>query len=991
LAGSLSAGATRRIILWSAIALVVVAIYAVFGFYGVPALIRSQGTAFVTHKYQRTLQLGEIRFNPFTLELDIRNFVFPDADGKPMLAAQRLYVNLQLASVWNRGATFQDIQLEQPAVNAVLRADGSLNLADLAKPFANEPPAPASAPARLFLTRLAVIGGEFTFVDLGHPGTLHAELRPVNFELRDFNTIGNGGNGYTLAAATPAGEQFNWSGTLEIAPVASKGKFNIKALRVTTLTELAGSSVPLTVSSGIIALAGGYDFVIHDGAAGLKVNLDTLAITNLGLRPSNGLSDYVELPRVEIDGTHIDLTQRSVLVDAVKVTGGQIHGWLNANHSVNLTELGGPPRATPQPVAATPAPPPSGTTPAPAWMVKVPMIDLSGLSVDFQDRTLKTAPTFTLAPLQISVAQFQWPFGPPIQVQLKSGLDKSGSLAAQAQVSLPDAVIKGHVELSGFDLPALQPYLAQYTALTLLTGQLGVKADLERDAKGALTVTAETDIARFRTIDDELRLDFVKWDRLSVAGIKYHSDPASLSIHSVRAQAPYARVIIDQNRKLNITEALKPAGAKDKPLPDPKPSEPKASDTTRTAELAPPAHAVPMPLSIGSVVITNGSANYADQWIQPHFAIGIQQLNGSIDGLSSAAGSRAKIDLNGSVDRYAPAHIWGETNLLSQTTYTDISMSYRGIDLTDVTPYSGHFAGYKIAKGKLTVDLKYHIEDRKLTASHHIVVDQLQLGDKVDSPDAVKLPLKLAISLLKDRNGVIDLDLPVTGSLDDPQFRIGPIIWKVFVNLLEKAVTAPFSLLGHLFGGGDQVNVVEFAPGSAALDATATTRLHSIIKALDARPGLELDVPITFSVVTDTPALAQSHLQSALHQRAAIADDMPLPTDPAALFKLLLAQFRADLGAKAPLPPLTAALTTAKKVKGETPDYAPANTELTAALLARVNVADTELQKLGTERAHAVQDVLLHGTDIDPSRIFLINGTAPPPPGNTVRLELALK
>ena len=181
-------------------------------------------------------------------------------DGKPMLAPQRLYVNLQLASVWNRGATFKDIQLEHPAVHAQLRTDGSLNLADLAKPFANEPPSPPSAPARVFLARLAVTGGEFTFLDLGHPTTLHAELRPVNFELRDFNTVGNGRDGYTLAAATPAGEQFNWSGTLAVAPVASKGQFNIKALRVTTLTGMAGPAVPMTVSSGLISLDGGYDF-----------------------------------------------------------------------------------------------------------------------------------------------------------------------------------------------------------------------------------------------------------------------------------------------------------------------------------------------------------------------------------------------------------------------------------------------------------------------------------------------------------------------------------------------------------------------------------------------------------------------------------------------------------------------------------------------------------------------------------------------------------
>jgi len=978
--------------------LLVVAGYAGFGFYGVPALIRSQGSSFVTQKYQRTLQLGEIHFNPFTLELDIRNFAFPDADGKPMVAAQRLYVNLQLASLWNRGATFQDIQLEQPQVHAQLRADGSLNLADLAKPFANEPPKPASAPLRLFLTRLAVIGGEFTFVDLGHPTTLHAELRPVNFELRDFNTVGNGGNDYTLAAATPAGEQFNWSGTLEVAPVASKGRFTIKTLRVTTLTGLAGAAVPLTVSSGLLSLAGGYDFTLHDGVAGLKVNLDSLAVSDLALRPNYGQLDYVVLPRIEIDGTHIDLTQRSILVDAVKVSGGQIHGWLNENGSVNLAELGAArastTTATPAP-AATASAATAAATATPAWLVKVPMIDLNGLSVDFQDRSLKPAPTFTLAPLEISVAQFQWPFGPPLAIQVKSGLDSSGSLAAQTQVTLPQAALTGHVELTGFDLRPLQPYVARYTGLTLLSGQLGAKLDLERDAKGRFTAGGETDVTGFRTVDDELRMDFIKWDRLSVAGIKYRSDPAALSISSIRAQAPYARVIIDQNRHLNITEALKPAGtATAEPAPTPTAAAPelkKSSGTTRTADLAPAAHATGMPLSIGTVVITNGSANYSDQWIQPHFAIGIQQLNGTIDGLSSAATSRAKIDLNGSVDRYAPAHIWGETNLLSQSTYTDISMSYRGIELTGVTPYSGHFAGYKIAKGKLTADLKYHIEDRKLTASHHIVVDQLQLGDKVESPDAVNLPLKLAVSLLKDRNGVIDLDLPVTGSLDDPQFRIGPIIWKVFVNLLEKAVTAPFSLLGHLFGGGDQVNVVEFAPGSAALDATAHSRLDSIAKALDARPGLELDVPNTFSTVTDTRALADKHLQTVLHQRAGVADAAPLPTQPAAQFNLLLTEYRAELGAKTPLPPLTTTLTSAKKVKGETPDYAPASAELTAALLERVKVADTELQRLGNERARAVQDVLLRGTNIDPTRVFLINGAAQPPPGNTVRLELALK
>ena len=987
---SLRTTAARRILLWGGILLVLLLAYGLFGFYGVPALLRTQATAFVSEKYHRTLRLGEIRFNPFTLELSIRDFAFPDGDGQPMLAARRLYVNLQLASIWNRGATFKDIELDQPAIHARQRLDGALNLADLAKPFADQPPSPPSSPTRVFLSRLAVSGGEFDYIDLGHPATLHAELKPVNFELHDFNTVGNGDNSYMLAAATPAGEQFNWSGTVQVAPLASRGQFNIKALRITTLTGLAGALVPLTVSSGAMALDGAYDFSLHDGAAGLKIDLHTLALTDLALRPHGAESDLVVLPRIQIDGTHLDLAQRSVRVDSVKVEGGAVHAWLNENGTLNLAAFAPPAPATPAaPAAAAPTP----AAPAPAWTVTVPSIALSGLAVDFQDRTLKPAAVFTVSPLDVNVGQLQWPFATPLAIQVNAHLNQSATLSAQAQVSLPAAALKAHVELAGLELPALQPYLTHYTGLTLLSGRLGFKGDLARDAQGVLSLAADTDIARFRTIDDALRMYFVKWDRLSVSGIKYQSKPAKLSIGTVRAVAPYARVIIDPDRHLNITAALRPAGSA-APAEAPAAATPvptaAANRTTRTAQLPAPAHPSPLPLSIRTVIITDGSANYADRWIQPHFAIGLQTLNGRIDGLSSEPDSRAKIDLTGSVDRYAPAHIWGETNLLSQTTYTDISMSYKGIELTGVTPYSGHFAGYKIAKGKLTVDLKYHIENRQLTASHHIVVDQLQLGDKVDSPDAINLPLKLAVALLKDRNGVIDLDLPVTGSLDDPQFKIGPIIWKVFVNLIEKAVTAPFKLLGSLFGGGDQVNVVEFAPGSAALDATAHSRLSSIIKALDARPGLELDVPNTYSAQTDGPALAALQLQAKLRQRAGAAADAP-PPDPATQFKLLLAQYRAELGAKAPLPPVSAQLTEAKKSKDNPPDYAAANAELTAALLERIKVDEAQLQRLGTRRAHAIQDALLQGTDIDPARVFLINATKQPPPGNTVRLELALK
>jgi hypothetical protein len=338
------------------------------------------------------------------------------------------------------------------------------------------------------------------------------------------------------------------------------------------------------------------------------------------------------------------------------------------------------------------------------------------------------------------------------------------------------------------------------------------------------------------------------------------------------------------------------------------------------------------------------------------------------------------------------------------------------------------------------VDLNYKIENRQLTATHKFVIDQLELGERVESPDAVKLPLKIAVALLKDRNGVIDLDLPVTGSLDDPKFSIGPLIWKAVVNLLVKAATAPFALLGHLFGGGgEEMKYIDFHPGSAVLEPAEHDKLVTLVKALKEKEKLELDVPITYSPDLDRPGLAAAHLNMRLLELsqdqtggnkrakaraatnsgasgkpkgaaasaesagatlptssspsgqpdsqadskspASAAMDEPPPsdpalTDPARRYHLLVALYRAELGKSTTLPDLAKAIEAAGKKKDQQPDFGAANAELETALAQKMPVPDTELQTLGKHRARAIQDVLLVGTDIDPARVFVI-GSAP--------------
>jgi hypothetical protein len=461
----------------------------------------------------------------------------------------------------------------------------------------------------------------------------------------------------------------------------------------------------------------------------------------------------------------------------------------------------------------------------------------------------------------------------------------------------------------------------------------------------------------------------------------------------------------------------------------------RSGDATVAGAPAPAQSSAPaMPMSIGSVHVIDGSVNYADFWIQPNFAVGIQQLNGTIDGLSSDPKSRAKVKLEGKVDRYAPVSINGELNLMAATVYTDIKMSFKGLELTTMTPYSGHFAGYKIDKGKLSVDLSYKVDQRKLDAEQHFVIDQLQLGEAVESPDAVHLPLKLAVALLKDRNGVIDLPLPITGSLDDPQFKIGPIIWHALVNLLEKAVTAPFAAIGRLFGGhGDEMKFIDFAPGSAELDASSKQKLDGLTKALQEHNQLQLDVPIVYSPELDGPVIAKQKLDQKLIVRAhgdkppkkqvaqasasqvgaaqgasapqggnpqSAAANTPPPAPPAPLdpalanplehYRLLLAEFQAEMGKDTDLPPTAAAIQTAKNKK-DAPAVETAIPELEAALIGQIEIPDVEQQALGKRRTRAIQDVLLADGGIDASRVFIINAPAKTDDSGNVRVEMALK
>jgi hypothetical protein len=960
--------------------------YTVVGFWLVPRLVRSNLLGFASEQYHRTASVGDITFNPYTLKLELRDFSLPDADNAQLLAFKRLLLDFDLSSVWRVGASFAAVELDDPFARVMLRPDGTLNLADLARLANPPPPSDSKETPRVFIDRLSVATGRIAFEDRARATPFATELRPINFELRDFSTGGESGNAYSLRGASVEGETFAWSGTFQLTPLTSNGKFEVVSLQARKVWSYLREVLPFEFTKGVINLNGEY-FYDAGESGGLRLAVHQLNLTDFGLRPPQREQDFVEVAALKVEETQVNLRTRRVDVARVRLDGGAVRAARDSEGRINLLELAGKADAKPQ--AAAPAEPaaaseqPAAAPPtAPAWVLSAPDIAVANLRVEFNDALVKPAATFALTPVNLTLTGFSSAPDARLAFDFNARGEQAGDLQVRGSTTMKAEAYQAHVEVKELNLAALQPYLSTYTQVTLNSAWLSSAMDLEGTGEGAFEARGELTVNKLAAIDNTLKQDLLKWERVTASGIDFGSasgsKPASLKIALIDARAPYARLVIAPDQTLNITQLFAPAPG----------SSPQAVQTvrdTRDARHAPGGNPGAMRMAIGQVKVQGGSANFADFWIKPNYAVSLNELAGSISGLSSDPKSRAKVDLKGRVDRYAPAQISGTMNLLSAALYTDVHVKFDGVEMTSVTPYSGHFAGYEIEKGKLSIDVTYLVDNRQLTAKQKFVIDQLTLGERVESPDAVKLPLKLAVALLKDRNGVIDIDLPLTGSLDDPQFRVGPLIWKAFIGLLGKIATSPFTLLAKLGGSKDEINQLDFAAGSATLDAAGQERMAALAKALGERPSLELEVPTAYSPDADGAALAQARLDA----RLAAAGAKPDMTEQDR-FDFLRKQYEKDSG-KQPLPAAALTVLEMRKKKGEQVPYQAGIQQLESALRDRQPATEAELGDLARARTQSIRDALLGSGEIDAARVFVVGLEPVAAVEGKVRVELTLK
>jgi len=944
--------------------LTALALYSLLGFLILPGIALRVANQQLANYATVPAHIQRIELNPFSLELTVWGLNIGEP-GKEQVAFERLYANLQVDSLWTRALHLADVQLDKPKTELLFDKSGQLNLAQLFKLPASEPTPtdPDAKPFPLRIDSIKLAGGYVHFQDLRPSEPIEFLYDKLDFELKNLSTLPDDNADMTLVAAGPEGGQIDWTGNFSLIPIASEGKLKVTDGKMKVWWPYVRDAVPLVLEDGVLNFSTDYKLSL---AKETELNLTNVALSvaPFAIKAPDG-RQLARLERLDVSETTVDLAKQQVIVG--KIRSNKLETWaaLEADGQLDWQKLfasqPGKPATAPEPAtapAAADSPKPAPAAPSKPWQVLLKDVQLRNYQVHLADRSAKPAVALEVGPLNLDLQDFDSLNQSPFTLKLDTGVGKQGKLQATGQVNLSPVSAKLKVDTKDIDLRVAQSYISPFIRLELRSGMLGSNLDvnLKSTEPLAFQVTGRAQVDQLHTLDTMKTRDFLKWQRLVLEGLNYqHGD--SLSIDKVNLFQPYARFMINDDRTTNIDDLL---------IPQP------ANSTSKSAAKPAAGKEKPLGIRIGQIAINDGSANFADFSLTPNFATAIQQLNGQIGTIDSRQAKPASVDVKGKVDRYAPVTIKGSVNPFDPMAALDIATSFKRVELTTLTPYSGKFAGFRIRKGRLNLDLHYVITKGQLKAENKVVVEQLQLGEKVDSADAVDLPIRLAIALLKDSDGKISIELPVTGDLNNPQFSVMPIVWQTLRNLVVRAATAPFKFIGGLISGGGAQDLgnVSFAAGSSELSKDSQSALDSLAKALKERPALRLEIEGTAAASSDGPLLAAQRLEreyqynyyKILQRRG---DKVP------AQASLL------EVPEKEKAPLLEGIYRTRLKLQPPPEWKNLSSDERTAKLRDGVikfwSGSDVLLRQLGQDRASAIKDYLVDKGQLEDDRVYFID------------------
>lgn len=772
-----------------------------------------------------------------TGQLQLDDFTLDSPRGEAI--AKLGHASIELADVqplvsrYHLGA----MKLQRAALFYTQKAGGHSNFDTLM-------PAPAPAPAKAddktppTDLRIAALTLEDSALSYTDASQAKLQLTQLHGSLLGLGTLAGPAAKLDLASQL-AGGSLGVRGQVDLAASHYAGTIDLKQVALAPLQALAASATPARIAKGKLDASG-------------QLRLDWGKTFNLHIEPAQlGISDFALEPRVKERDTpvawrkldaslaRLDLASREARLDKVTASGLQLNVVRERGNRINLVSLfAGKPSVS------------TAADAGPAWRWSIARLGLEQGTLRLTDRSLGEArPTpLLIDALNGSIDGLNDQLGQPRPLKLEGRIAK-GSFAANGTVRPLPTVADLQLVTKRLDLAGFVPYASVPLNVQITSARLSSNGKLHYDGRHAeprFNYQGNAAFERVRMQDKLTGDDFMRWRSLSGSRIdlRYGEGTPRVHLGGLALDAFYARVIINSNGRLNLSDVIA-SGEQEAPV-----SVTRAGDNTPTApQSAPPpaastSSAPAADIHIGEITLANGQLNYTDNFIKPNYTANLTSLTGRIGAFGTTAGEPpAELVAQAKLDEDSPVDISGNINPLQPVASLDIKGKATDIELTRLSAYSGKYTGYPITKGRLTADVHYMLDQGKLNADNHIFITQLTFGDRTDTPGASHLPVKLAVALLKDTEGNIDVNVPVSGSLDDPQFSLGGMIWRAFGNLIAKAATAPFRLLASAFGGGhEDLGYVEFAPGSAVLSGPAKDRLGQIVQMLSQKPALTLDI-----------------------------------------------------------------------------------------------------------------------------------------------------
>lgn len=962
-----------------------------------PGKIKDMTEIGVSKLIGREISMEKVSFNPFNLSLSTKNFSVSDKSGKPFIAWNQLEINFSIIkSVFSWGIALDEINLDNPKINIVKDKEG-FNFDDIIKRLSTEKDTSQKKKSpggsiSLEISNTSINRGKFTYNDKSGNAQAGIDLDDISLTVEElyFATGDEHLNPFNLKASGPKGSQIQLEGNYRVHPLHIEGNIKIGGVNLSNFSGFLENILPIRLSKGNLSLSTDV-LAKNDTEFTLKTFNGNLSIDNLLLDDNVQEPSMLTAGRIDVQDCGLDLTGQKLMVEKILLDNITLNQWIDETgrlrYEALLTEK------KPEDITEKEIPVGNRKSEAMPWDIMVKQISLKNSSVNFDDRNANITRGHSLSDINLDLRDISLANGSKIPVKLAAMLDEKGAIGVDGSICLSPLAMELDYHLDKILLNPFSEYLEAASWLSVEDGSLSVEGKMSATTGEATSVntTASMGVDDFKLNDTRSGEPVIGLKEIRLDNIRAEMDKHKVSIASISFFKPDLNLSVSEEKKLNLASLIKEIETEKKPE-----SPSVKTDQTR-----------PWRFEIEKVNLSEGTLLFSDQSVKPAYKTGLYNMAFSMDQFGSDINRPAPFTFKTEIDKYAPFTITGSLDPINKQPGFAFKSALKGLDMSHLSPYSGVYIGNNLKSGKLSLNLDYTLHDRKLKGKNNINAKNLYLGEKVPVEPVINAPVGLGLVLLRDMSGVIDLNLGVSGDLDDPGFSVSGVIVKALVNIITKAAASPFKLLGALIpGGGDNLGNVTFDPGNSNLTQESRDSLKKLVDALNKKPKLILFIKGNASGQEDNKGLTMAHLKQRTAEKRGVAlsvieeeikeqDLWMIAKNHAALEAInnemgLTAVSERMENSKATSPENTRPPGTAEDQNAITAEQTVFK-QVYSDILASWKIEEDELISLADERALSIKKYLVDDLKLNHERVSVIKAHSSDLSGRVIKLEVDVR